>query len=103
MVAQVFLTRLRTGMPLGSDVTVAYASAQLGVSFNLNVNSPYNTYRNVGLPPGPICNPGLAALDAVAHPATTNYVYFVTGKDGKTRFEMTLAQQQSDIAKYGQR
>lgn len=99
-VAQVFLSRIKAGQALQSDVTVQYAADQLGVPFNLNLDSPYNTYRSKGLPPGPICSPGLDALTAVAHPSTTDYLYFIAGKDGKTHFAHTLAEHQANIAKY---
>ncbi len=100
IVAQIFLKRLRENTMLGSDVTVHYAADLLGVPFNLDLNSPYNTRKFVGLPPGPICSPGLSALDAVAHPANTDYSYFLTGKDGKTYFAHTYAEHQANIAKY---
>jgi UPF0755 protein len=102
IVAQIFLKRYHTGISLGSDVTVQYASDLAGVPFDLNINSPYNTRLNVGLPPGPICNPGLNALDAVAHPAATDYLYFVTGSDGVTYYADTLAQHNANIAAHGE-
>ncbi len=100
IVAQVFLKRYREKQPLGSDVTAVYAAQLLGVPFNVNLDSPYNTRKVVGLPPGPIANPGLSALDAVAHPAATDYSYFLTGKDGKTYFAKTYAEHQANISKY---
>ena len=100
IVAQIFLKRYREKQPLGSDVTAVYAAQLLGVPFNVNLDSPYNTRKVVGLPPGPICNPGLSALDAVAHPAITNYSFFLTGKDGKTYFAKTYAEHQQNIIKY---
>ncbi len=100
MVAQVFLSRLAAGQALQSDVTVQYAATQAGLPFDLKLNSPYNTYANKGLPIGPICSPGLSALNAAAHPAKTNYLYFVAGKDGKTHFARTLAEHQANVAKY---
>lgn len=100
VVAQIFLKRLRTGMPLGSDVTTHYAADLLGVPFNIDINSPYNTRRFTGLPPGPICSPGLSSMDAVTHPASTDYLYFLTGKDGKTYFAKTYPEHQQNIAKY---
>ena len=85
-IASVFINRLTAGMSLETDPTVQYA---LGFNQNLKtwwkvplslddlaVNSPYNTYQNHGLPPGPICNPSLSALQAVANPAQTPYMYF---------------------------
>jgi UPF0755 protein len=100
VVAQIFLKRYKMGMALGSDVTVHYAADLLGVPFNLDLNSPYNTRKYAGLPPGPICNPGLSALDAVAHPATTDYLYFLTGKDGKDYFARTYAEHQANIDRH---
>jgi UPF0755 protein len=100
IVAQIFLKRYKLGMALGSDVTTHYASDLLGVPFNLDINSPYNTRKFAGLPPGPICSPGLGALDAVAHPAATDYLFFLTGKDGKTYFAKTLAEHNQNIARY---
>ncbi|HSX03037.1 MAG TPA: endolytic transglycosylase MltG [Candidatus Saccharimonadia bacterium] len=100
IVAQIFLKRLGQNTTLGSDVTARYAADLLGVAFSTNVDSPYNTRRFPGLPPGPICSPGLAALDAVAHPANTDYSYFLTGKDGKTYYAHTYAEHQANIAKY---
>jgi UPF0755 protein len=100
VVAQIFLKRYKIGMPLGSDVTTHYASDLLGIPFNLDANSPYNTRRFAGLPPGPICSPGLSALDAVAHPAATDYLFFLTGRDGKTYYGKTLAEHNANIAKH---
>jgi UPF0755 protein len=100
IVAQIFLKRLRLGQSLGSDVTTHYAAELLGVPFDVNLNSPYNTRRVTGLPPGPICNPGLSSLDAVAKPATTDYLYFLTGRDGKTYYAKTYAEHQQNITRY---
>jgi UPF0755 protein len=100
IVAQVFLTRLRLGQMLGSDVTTHYAADLLGVPFNINIDSRYNTRRYTGLPPGPICSPGLGSMDAVAHPAATDYLYFLSGKDGKTYFAKTYAEHQANIVKH---
>lgn len=100
IVAQIFLKRFKMGMPLGSDVTTQYASDLLGVPFNLDINSPYNTRRFAGLPPGPICSPGLGSLDAVAQPAKTDYLYFLSGKDGKTYYGKTYAEHQANIVRH---
>ncbi len=100
IVAQIFLKRFRERMPLGSDVTTHYAADLLGVPFNVDLNSPYNTRRVNGLPPGPICSPGLSSLDAVAHPASTDYLYFLSGKDGRTYFAKTYAEHQQNITKH---
>jgi UPF0755 protein len=100
IVAQIFLKRFKSGQPLGSDVTTVYAAELLGKSFDINLDSKYNTRRYPGLPPGPICSPGLSAMDAVAHPATTDYLFFLSGKDGQTHFAKTYPQHQQNIAKY---
>lgn len=100
IVAQIFLKRYKLGQSLGSDVTTHYAADLLGVPFNTNLDSPYNTRKVTGLPPGPICNPGLSAMDAVAHPASTDYLYFLSGNDGKTYFAKTYAEHQANIAKH---
>lgn len=100
VVAQIFLKRFKEGTTLGSDVTTVYAAELLGKPFDVNLDSRYNTRRYPGLPPGPICSPGLSALDAVAHPSGTNYTYFLSGKDGKTYFANTYAQHQQNIVKH---
>ncbi len=99
-VAQVFFTRMEMGMPLGSDPTYQYIADKTGVARDTNLDSPYNTRRYVGLPPGPISSPGLTALLAVAEPADTDYLYFVGGDDGVTRFAKTFAEHEANIANY---
>lgn len=99
-VAQVFYKRLSIQKPLESDITVEYAAEVLGTEFNLALESPYNTYRNRGLPPGPVCNPGLDALEAAINSASTDYLYFVSGKDGKTYFSKTFEEHQALVKKY---
>jgi UPF0755 protein len=108
MIASVFTNRLSTGMRLDSDPTVQYAlgyneakgswwKAPLSLD-DLQVASPYNTYQGVGLPPGPIANPGLNALRAVAFPADTPYYYFRAACDGSGRhnFAETFEQHQAN-------
>jgi UPF0755 protein len=99
-VAQVFLSRLKAGMPLGSDVTAYYGAIAAGQTPSLTYNSPYNTLINKGLPPGPISTINNSALDAMLHPAGTGWLYFVTGDNGTTYFSNTLAQQQANTAQY---
>lgn len=96
-VARVFLNRLSLGMKLQSDPTAIYdLSAGLGVLDHpvthdeLHMAGPHNTYDIAGLPPGPICSPGLAALNAVAHPATGDMLYFVADGTGKHGFSRDL-------------
>ena len=103
-VAQVFLSRLKAGMKLESNVTANYGAILAGKSPSpaaVNIDSPYNTYLHNGLPPGPLCTIDDTALDAVASPANTNYLYFVTGKDGVTRFSQTIDGQNANIQQYG--
>lgn len=98
--AQVFYSRLEQGMPLGSDVTYQYIADKLGVERDPNLDNPYNTRRFTGLPPGPISNPGLTALKAVAQPASGNYLYFLSGDDDVTYFARTLAEHEANIANH---
>ncbi len=99
-VAQVFLTRLKNNMSLGSDVTAYYGAITAGQAPSLNYNSPYNTLLHTGLPPTPISTINASALHAVTHPANTNWLYFVTGDNGTTYFSNTLQQQQANTAQY---
>ena len=96
-VAQVFLKRLKEGTQLGSDVTYMYAAEQLGVKATPNLDSPYNTRKYKGLPPGPIANMNPSALEAVAFPAPGDYLYFVAGDDGITYFSKTEAEHNANI------
>jgi len=93
-VAQVFLKRLQAGMMLGSDVTAIYGSRLNGQGASLSYDSPYNTLIHTGLPPTPISNVDESALQAVAHPANTDWLYFVAGDDGVTHFSNTLQEHQ---------
>lgn len=102
-VAQVFETRLQKSMVLGSDVTYHYAAALLGVVPSPDLDSPYNTRKNPGLPPGPIANFNLAALEAVANPAQGDYLYFVAGDDGTTHYAHSEEEHQSNVQKYCQK
>lgn len=109
LVASVFYNRLQKDMPLMTDPSVIYAAIlqhkYRGVIYesDLKSNSPYNTYTHLGLPPGPICNPGLGSLQAALHPAKTGYLYFVAASadpSGHSRFSSTLAQHDKDVAAY---
>lgn len=102
-VAQVFETRLTRGMMLGSDVTYHYAADLLGVPKSADINSPYNTRIHTGLPPGPIANFNLGALEAVANPSPGDYLYFVAGDDGVTHYSKTFEEHQQNIQKYCQK
>ena len=108
LVAGVFTNRLARNMPLATDPAVIYAALLAGrwrgtiFQSDLQFDSPYNTYRHPGLPPGPICNPGVAALRAALHPAPTDYLYFVADSNGTTRFSTTLAEHNAQVAAYRQ-
>jgi UPF0755 protein len=108
-VASVFINRLEKHMRLESDPTIVYGLAQgkgtLGRSItkaDLSQSTPYNTYLIEGLPPGPICNPGKAALEAVAQPARTKDLYFVADGTGGHAFSQTLDQHQRNVARWRQ-
>ena len=109
LIAGVFSNRLRIGLPLQCDPTVAYALQLAGRytgtlrSSDLRFESPYNTYRRAGLPPGPIANPGAASLRAALAPAQTNYMYFVADTEGGHFFSNTLAGHNRNVAIYRQR
>ena len=106
LVAAVYTTRLRIGMPLQCDPTVIYALTKRGgYSGNihkddLSIDSPYNTYRYPGLPPGPIASPGRASLEAAVHPADADYLYFVSRNDGSHEFARTLDEHNRNVHKY---
>ncbi len=110
IIASVFLNRLSLGLPLQADPTVQYAvgsdpasAEQFGYwkrelsLADLAVASPYNTYQNVGLPPGPIASPGLDSILAALKPADTNYLFFVARPDGSHAFAETLGEHQRNV------
>lgn len=101
-IAQVFYTRLSIDMQLGSDVTYQYAADKMGVPRDVNLDSPYNTRRYPGLPPGPIASPGEEALLAVANPASGDYIYFLSGDDNVTYFARTLQEHEANIRNHCQ-
>lgn len=100
MAAQVFIKRLHMGMMLGSDVTALYGSRLGGQAGSLTYDSPYNTLLHTGLPPTPISNVSDSSLQAVAHPANTDYLYFVAGDDGVTHFTHTLEEHEAAAKQY---
>ena len=106
MVAGVFVNRLKLGMPLQTDPAVVYAALLNGrwrgtiYQSDLQYDSPYNTYKNKGLPPGPICNPGMAALKAAMAPVETENLYFVADANGRTKFSPTLAGHVANVESY---
>jgi UPF0755 protein len=93
-------------MPLQSDPTVVYAARLDGrpagpiTQTDLEFDSPYNTYRHAGLPPGPIANPGLASIRAALHPAEGDALYFVANNHGGHVFARTLAEHQRNVSRY---
>lgn len=91
-------------MLLQTDPTVTYGIENFDGKItkkHLRTDHPYNTYTRPGLPPTPICNPGLAAIEAAAHPADTDYLYFVAmGKSGQTKFSKTLKEHNAAVQKY---
>jgi UPF0755 protein len=108
LVAGVFVNRLARSMPLATDPTVIYAAlldnrwrGAIHAS-DLQSPSPYNTYKHTGLPPGPIANPGIAALRAAMHPAQTDYLYFVSDAAGHTRFSVDLKEHAQQVQAYRQ-
>lgn len=112
-IASVYLNRIATGMPLQADPTVQYAVANRDggraaeydywkgqlTTADLQQDSPFNTYVRQGLPPTPICNPGLASIAAVVQPAKTEYYYFVATGDGSHVFSRTLEEHNLNVAK----
>lgn len=106
-VAAVFVNRLNKGMMLQTDPTVIYAltlgQSELGRPLykkDLEIDSPYNTYRNYGLPPKPICNPGKEAIIATANPSDADYLFFVASGSGGHRFARSLSEHNDNVALY---
>lgn len=110
LIASVILNRLEIGMKLDIDATVQYALGFQNqekqwwkknlTKEDLAIDSPYNTYLNNGLPPTPISNPGLSAIESVLNAPKNNFLYYVADKNGKTHFAETIEEHQSNIAKY---
>jgi UPF0755 protein len=109
MVASVFENRMTKGMPLMTDPSVIYADLLEGkyrgaiYQSDLRADSAYNTYKHVGLPPGPICSPGTASLKAAMAPAQTQFLYFVAAtvdSSGPSRFAKTLEEHEQNVQVY---
>ncbi|NTV41396.1 MAG: endolytic transglycosylase MltG [Candidatus Moranbacteria bacterium] len=105
IVAGLFWNRIANGMPLQSDATLEYALGTNKVQHSIvetKIDSPYNTYQNKGLPPGPVSNPGLASILATLKPTQTDFVYFLSDpQTGKTIFSKTFQEHVANKAKYG--
>jgi peptidoglycan lytic transglycosylase G len=106
LVGAVYRNRLKAGMGMQADPTVIYALQQAGQydgnlsRADLQFDSPYNTYRYAGLPPGPIANPGLASLEAAVRPAPVSHLYFVSRNDGSHVFADTLAEHNRNVQEW---
>ena len=103
IIAGVFYNRLKIGMPLQSDPTAVYDLPGFSgpiTAADLKRQSPYNTYRIKGLPPGPICNPGKKSIMAALHPAKVPYLYFVSSNDGAHHFSVTCEEHQKAVSHY---
>jgi UPF0755 protein len=106
LVASVYYNRLDKRMALDADPSIIYAELLAGTyqgtlhHADMRFDSPYNTYRNAGLPPGPIGNPGRSSLEAAMHPAQTDYYYFVADAQGHHRFAQTLEEHDKNVAAY---
>ncbi|MBI2055623.1 MAG: endolytic transglycosylase MltG [Candidatus Sungbacteria bacterium] len=100
--AGILWRRLEAGMPLQVDATINYITGkhQSPSADDLKINSPYNTYLNRGLPPGPIANPGLEAIRAAVFPATNDYAYYLSARDGRTIFSRTLEEHNAAKARF---
>ncbi|MFZ4856232.1 MAG: endolytic transglycosylase MltG [Desulfuromonadaceae bacterium] len=103
LISSVFHNRLRIGMPLQSDPTAVYGVRAFSGKVSkedIQRNSPYNTYLNKGLPPGPIGNPGIDAVTAAINPAKSDYLYFVARQDGTHQFSKNLADHNNAVVRY---
>ena len=106
MVASVYYNRLDKRIALDADPSIIYAELLAGTyrgalhHDDMSFSSPYNTYRNAGLPPGPIANPGRSALEAAMHPAQSDYYYFVADAQGHHRFAQTIEEHNKNVAAY---
>jgi UPF0755 protein len=106
LISAVFHNRLKKRMPLQCDPTVIYAARLRGkyrgaiFQSDLNFDSPYNTYKRLGLPPGPIANPGKRSIEAAIKPAKVHFLYFVANHQGGHTFSNTLEDHQRAVAAY---
>jgi UPF0755 protein len=92
MVADLFLRRMKIGMPLQADSTLTYVTGKTSAELTMNdlrATDPYNSYKNLGLPPTPISNPGINAIRGAIKPEPNNYIFFLSDIDGTTHFSET--------------
>lgn len=109
-IAGILLNRLKLDMPLQVDASVQFARDskvphpktywQPALKADLSIVSPFNTYKNTGLTPGPICNPGYNSLYAAFHPIESDNIFYITGNDNKMHYAQTLDQHNANVAKY---
>ena len=110
MIAGILLNRIKLGMPLQVDATLQYTlgyqpfaktwwKKELSVD-DKKINSPYNTYANVGLPPAPIANPGMASINAAMYPTSSDYLYYLHDKTGTAHYAKTIEEHNANIQKY---
>ena len=107
LIAGILWNRLNAGMPLDVDATLQYARGNTGAGWwapittaDKAIDSPYNTYTSKGLPPHPISDPGLPAIDAVLHPATTDCLYYLHDNQGMIHCAVTYAEQEANVQTY---
>jgi len=106
VVASVYYNRLGQNIALDADPSIIYAELLAGTytgalhHADMQFQSPYNTYRNPGLPPGPIANPGRSALEAAMQPAQSDYYYFVADAEGHHRFAHSIEEHDKNVAAY---
>jgi UPF0755 protein len=109
VIAGILLNRLEIDMGLQVDAAIQYARDSLNkpqkywaklTKADMSIDSPYNTYKYRGLPPAPICNPGYDSIYAVFHPTESDYMYYITGKDGQMYYAKSYAEHNTNIAKY---
>ncbi|HRN96369.1 MAG TPA: endolytic transglycosylase MltG [Candidatus Levybacteria bacterium] len=107
LIASVIQNRINDGMPLDIDATLQYIVGEkdgkwwsVPTGEEKTINSLYNTYRNVGLPPGPICNPGIGAIQAAMNPASSDYYFYIHDPSGQVHFARTNSEHNSNVSKY---
>lgn len=107
IIASVIQNRINDGMSLDIDATLQYIVGEKDGKWwypptgaEKSINSPYNTYRNVGLPPGPICNPGINAIRAALNPGTSDYYYYIHDNTGKVHFAKNISEHNANVSRY---